>query len=136
MAKITVMDEYTVDAKKVYGIEKKCEEDAKKTRVISEKPDGTQILKTPDGRIMARRKGIARHRAMYGCAVKCEGEYSEENLKEAKEKVLEKLFEIVRGVADTVPEDFFIIKDEVNCFTVGCKLELPNVYVEEEGKDD
>ena len=91
----------------------------------------------------------------YGYAVKCEGDFTKENIDKAKEIVLDKICEIIRDVARAVPNDFFIIKnketlkkeyerlpdflrpsdeeiDAINYFSVGCKIELPSAYTEEE----
>lgn len=154
--KITTIKECLWDSRKVYEQKKKAAESVKTGKVISERPDGTQFIQLPDGGVVVYKKGEPKTTAVYGCAVKCEGEFNEENLKEAKGKVLEQLFEIIRQIADAVPEDFFIIHDTerikydlghhplpqfnaskeeieaVNYFTVGCKLELPNVYKDEE----
>jgi hypothetical protein len=82
---------------------------------------------------------------LYWYAVKCDSEFNEENIEKAKEMVLDKICEIVRDVANSFPDKFFIIKnsettkvvnmetgvvkenkvDFDNYFTVGCKLKLP-----------
>ena len=117
--------------------------DEKKGRAFIKTKNGTGMVKYPFEDIPKEE--------LYGCAVECHGEFNEENIKAAKEAVLEKLFEIIRDVAETVPEQFFVIKDaekivneiksspfidaaekskinDVDYFTVGCKLVLPNAY--------
>lgn len=114
-----------------------------KGRAMIRTDKGTAVTKYPFDEIPKE--------ALYGYAVKCNGEFNEENIKAAKEAVLEKLFKIIRDVAEAVPEKFFVIKnpekivdelksspfvdkatkDETNSvdyFTVGCKLVLPNAY--------
>lgn len=160
MTKITVMGEFTYGAKRVYEEEKKMSEMIKNAKVLTDYENGIQLLKLADGGTIIHKKGEPKDRSMYGCAVKCEGELNEENLKEAKEKALEELFDIIREVANTIPEEFFVIKDAetwkdayrnpilpqnkvpdeeidaINYFTVGCKVELPNVYNDEEKSHD
>ena len=154
MVKITELNEYTIDAEKVYEIEKRNHELRKTAKIVKESSDGIQILQLPDGRIMMHKKGAAVE-TEYGVAFKCEGEFNEENLAIAKEKALERLLSIIREVVNACPDKFFVIKDTetikeayrnpviaelkssdeeidaINYFTVGCKIKLPKVYEEE-----
>lgn len=78
---------------------------------------------------------------MIGDYVCIRGGVSEEALKEAKEDLLNKIFEEIRCIAEQKPDEFFIIKKQMpvgplgeECNTVACKLILPTVssYGEDE----
>ncbi|MEE1352126.1 MAG: hypothetical protein UHM23_08795 [Clostridia bacterium] len=114
---------------------------------------GRAAIRTKNGTVIVKYPFVVDipEEELYGYAVKCHGEFNEENIKAAKEAVLEELFKIIRDVAEAVPEKFFVIKDaetiadeinsspfidaaekskinDVDYFTVGCKLVLPNAY--------
>ena len=114
---------------------------------------GRAVIRTKNGTVIVKYPFVVDipEEELYGYAVKCHGEFNEENIKAAKEAVLEELFKIIRDVAEAVPEKFFVIKDaeiiadeinsspfidaaekskinDVDYFTVGCKLVLPNAY--------
>lgn len=100
-------------------------------------------------------KNTYKKEAEYGYAVKCDGEFTEENVEKAKEFVCDKMCGIVRELIMNAPDKFFVIKDSVSTvyidenknetkvnkklsengvdyFTVGCKLTLPLPFTEEE----
>lgn len=132
----------------------KRKEELENSEIVSVNEEkGRAVIRTKNGTVIVKYPFVVDipEEELYGYAVKCHGEFNEENIKAAKEAVLEKLFEIIRDVAEAVPEKFFVIKDaetiademksspfidaaekskinDVDYFTVGCKLVLPNAY--------
>jgi hypothetical protein len=83
-------------------------------------------------------KNTCNKEAEYGFAVKCDCEFTEENIEKAKEIVCDKMCDFVRELIMNVPEKFFVIRDSVptengvDYFTVGCKMILPLPFTDEE----
>jgi hypothetical protein len=100
-------------------------------------------------------KNTCNKEAEYGFAVKCDGEFTEENIEKAKEIVCDKMCAFVRELIMNVPEKFFVIRDSVpmgiidehgnesmenkklsengvDYFTVGCKMILPLPFTDDE----
>lgn len=132
----------------------KRKEELENSEIVSVNEEkGRAIIRTKNGTVIVKYPFVVDipEEELYGYAVKCHGEFNEDNIKAAKEAVLEELFKIIRDVAEAVPEKFFVIKDaetiademksspfidaaekskinDVDYFTVGCKLVLPNAY--------
>ena len=164
-SKFTIMEEITRDAKVVKEENMNAEKRYLESEVVNENfSDDYKLMRDNKGNTYIRRKIPTAMDTLgldvYGCAVKCEGELNEENVQKAKEIVLENMFEIIKGIAKTIPDDFFVIKDKetwkdayrhppvaankipdeeieaINYFTVGCRLCLPNVYKEKLEQND
>ena len=71
---------------------------------------------------------------MFGDYVALHNEHSKEEIKEAREKVVEDLCNAIRRIADECPEDFFIEKDIEGLHTIGAKLVVP--YMPSEPKKE
>ena len=152
-AKAFIKENCIIGVDEVIEKGKKRKEELADVEIISvDEKKGRAFIKTKNGACLTKYpiEDIPKEE-LYGYAVECHGEFNEENIKAAKEAVIEKLFEIIRDVAEAVPEKFFVIKDaetiademksspfidaaekskinDVDYFTVGCELVLPNAY--------
>lgn len=142
--KITELLTYGVKEAREQALEQK-ERIENAVEVKRNKENGLRFMKDVNGRVFVSPiESPTYDEWLYGYAVKCDGDFNEENIEKAKEMVLDKICEIVRDVANSFPDKFFIIKNaettqvvnvetgvvrenkvDFDHFTVGCKFKLP-----------
>lgn len=126
--------------------EKRNEELIEKSDVVSEdKESNRRLMKAPDGHIFLTHIEWTPRPSLYGEALICDGDVSEEEIEEAKEAILNMICESIRDVAKRKPDEFFIIHTPTknplknmlngeisNQSSVGARFVLPTVLDDEE----
>lgn len=108
-----------------------------KSEIVQEdKEKNRRMMKTPEHHLFMTLIDAEPRPSVYGVALMTDGEAPLEEIKKAKEYVVEYICDCIRDVAKRKPDEFFIIKTPTNEIfnktSVGAKFILPTVFDDEE----